>query len=105
MAYQKKTLRQLPPRTRKLAKLLNELDSIRTRFKNIMPGIEAMELDAHALAHIQVTGNTDGLECPTCGSLLRHEVHPNGRWEYWTCPEGCGTGAQKDNGPDSLRKV
>jgi len=44
-----KTLRRLPPVTRKYARLLNELQSIERRLKNILPEIERLEIDSLAL--------------------------------------------------------
>jgi len=38
MAYKAKTLRRMTPDTRKLARLINELDSTLTRLKNLLPG-------------------------------------------------------------------
>ena len=43
MSYKSKTLRKLMPKARKVARLINELDSITTRLKNILPEIESME--------------------------------------------------------------
>lgn len=43
MAYRKATLRKLPPVTRKVAKLLNELESIHRKLRNALPQIEGLE--------------------------------------------------------------
>ena len=51
MAYRKATLRKMPPETRKYAKLLNELESVLRRGKNMVPQISRLELDSGALAH------------------------------------------------------
>jgi len=41
----------MPPVTRKYAKLLNELDSVLRRSKNMVEEIQRLELDSQALAH------------------------------------------------------
>jgi len=41
----------MPPVTRKYAKLLNELDSVLRRGKNLVEEISRLELDSRALAH------------------------------------------------------
>lgn len=51
MAFRKSTLRKMPPVTRKYAKLLNELDSVLRRGKNLVEEIQRLELDSRALAH------------------------------------------------------
>ena len=51
MAFRKATLRRMPPVTRKYAKLLNELDSVLRRSKNMVEEIQRLELDSQALAH------------------------------------------------------
>lgn len=43
MAYRKKTLRQMPEHSRKLAKLIGEPESIGCRLKNELANIEALE--------------------------------------------------------------
>jgi len=49
MPRRKKTLRRMMPTTRKLARLLDELDSVHRRLNNLLPTIERHELDARAL--------------------------------------------------------
>ena len=49
MAYHKKTLRNMSTNSRKLARLINDLDSALTRLKNFLPIVEFMELDSNAL--------------------------------------------------------
>jgi hypothetical protein len=49
MAYRKSTLRKMDTNTRKLARLINDLDSALTRLKNFMPTVEQMELESNAL--------------------------------------------------------
>ena len=51
MAYRKTTIRKLPPVTREYCRLLNELDSIVHRGKNLAKQLERIELDSRALAH------------------------------------------------------
>ena len=43
MAYRKKTLRQMPEHSRKLARLVGELESVARRLKNELANIEAIE--------------------------------------------------------------
>lgn len=49
MAYHKKTLRNMSTNSRKLARLINDLDSALTKLKNFMPTVERMELESNAL--------------------------------------------------------
>ena len=49
MAYHKKTLRNMSTNSRKLARLINDLDSALIRLKNFLPTVESMELDSNAL--------------------------------------------------------
>ena len=56
MAFRRATLRRMPPVTRKYAKLLNELDSILRRGKNLVEDISRLELDSRALAHAKEKG-------------------------------------------------
>lgn len=46
--YQSKTLRRLPPETRKLARLVNEADSLVRRLRNRVPEIAQLERDSIA---------------------------------------------------------
>ncbi len=46
---QRRKLRDLPPVTRQLAKLNNELASAHRRISNLLPKVEAAERDAQAL--------------------------------------------------------
>lgn len=48
MPYRRKTLRQMPPLTRKLAKLIVELDSLQNRLRHILPAVEEAERMATA---------------------------------------------------------
>lgn len=49
MAYKRKTLRAMPPKTRKLARLINELDSTVRKLKNILPDIADAETAERAM--------------------------------------------------------
>ena len=53
MAYRKKTLRSMSPVTRKVARLIGELDSVSRRLKNLIPEIQRIELDSQALRNSQ----------------------------------------------------
>lgn len=59
MAYRSKTLRKLPETSRNLARLINELNSVVTRIRHLLPEIERLEHDNIALYHIsQVIKNS-----------------------------------------------
>ena len=49
MAYRKNTLRLMFPTTRKVARLIGELDSVTRRLKNLMPEIKRIEFESQAL--------------------------------------------------------
>ncbi len=49
--YRKATLRRMPPQTRRYARLLNDLESVLRRGKNMVEKIARLELDSRALAH------------------------------------------------------
>ena len=49
MVFKKLTIRRMPPVTRKYARLLNELDSILTRGRNLVEEIRRLEMDSKAL--------------------------------------------------------
>ena len=49
MAYRKKTLRSMLPTTRKVARLIGELESVDRRLKNLIPELQRMELESRAL--------------------------------------------------------
>jgi hypothetical protein len=59
MAYRKKTLRAMPATTRRLARLIADLDSVSRRAKNLLPEIERLEMDSRALWKSR-KGDTDG---------------------------------------------
>ena len=56
MAFRKVTLRRMPPVTRKYAKLLNELESVLRRGKNMVEEVSRLELGSRALAHAKERG-------------------------------------------------
>ena len=56
MAYRKATLRRMPPETRKYARLLNDLESVLRRGKNLVEEVNRLELDSRALAHAKEKG-------------------------------------------------
>jgi hypothetical protein len=49
MPTRSKTLRRLPPFTRKYYRLTDELDSVLTRLKNLREDVQRLELDSRAL--------------------------------------------------------
>lgn len=49
MTYRKRTLRGMPPTTRKLARLLSDLESVARRGKHLLAEIQTQERMAHAL--------------------------------------------------------
>jgi hypothetical protein len=49
--FKPKTLRRMTPVTRKYARLLNELESVCRRGKNLVEEIAQLELDSQALLH------------------------------------------------------
>ena len=53
MTYKKKTLRNLPPKSRKYARLINELDSTSRRLKNLLTDIRDAELAERAMFNQQ----------------------------------------------------
>ena len=56
MVYRKATLRRMPPETRKYARLLNDLESVLRRGKNLVGEVNRLELDSRALAHAKEKG-------------------------------------------------
>ena len=42
--FRSKTTRRMPPKTRKLAKLINDLASVQRRLKNLLPEIQTAEM-------------------------------------------------------------
>lgn len=51
MAKRKKTLRRMSPETRKVARLIGELQSVARRLNNLLPVISELEFKAQALDH------------------------------------------------------
>lgn len=49
MAYKKRTLRQMSPTARKVARLIGELESVARRLKNLIPELQRLDLDSQAL--------------------------------------------------------
>ncbi|MGA8849387.1 MAG: hypothetical protein WB564_06155 [Dehalococcoidia bacterium] len=49
MAYKKKTLRHMQPITRRYARIINDLDGVTRRLKNLTQDIARLELDSAAL--------------------------------------------------------
>lgn len=47
--YKKKTLRRMQPTTRRYARVINDLDSVARRLKNLTEDIARLELDSSAL--------------------------------------------------------
>ena len=59
MPYRKATLRRMPPETRRYAKLLNDLESVLRRGKNLVETISRLELESRALAHAKEKAKED----------------------------------------------
>lgn len=49
MAYRKKTIRRLPPKTKEIAKIINEMEQITNRLKNRLNMIAQFERESQAL--------------------------------------------------------
>lgn len=49
MGFQKKTLRRLPPATRKFAKMVNEGESLVKRLKSLVDNMARLEMESQAL--------------------------------------------------------
>ena len=62
--YQSKTLRHMPPETRKLAKLINEADSVVRRLRNRIPEIAQLERDSMAFYKRQDIEKSKGDDRP-----------------------------------------
>jgi len=62
MAYRKRTLRSMSPTTRKVARLIGELESIDRRLKNLMPELQRMELESQALTNSMKGGRNEAIE-------------------------------------------
>jgi hypothetical protein len=62
--YQSKTLRRMPPETRKLAKLVNEADSLVRRLRNRIPEMAQLERDSMAFYKRQHVEKAKGDDRP-----------------------------------------
>ena len=60
--YRKSTLRRMPPQTRQYARLLNDLESVLRRGKNMTEKLRRQELDASALTNARERGAVTTLE-------------------------------------------
>lgn len=60
MAFRKSTLRKLQPFSRKLARLINELDSVQRRLKNLLVEAQEIELEARATRAMIEAGKEKG---------------------------------------------
>jgi len=67
MPYRKKTLRTMSPTTRKVAKLIGELESVSRRLKNLIVDIQLLESDSRALKFATTT-RVPGLNAPAAES-------------------------------------
>jgi hypothetical protein len=56
MAYKKKTMRKMYPLTRNYARLINDLESVARRLKNLKPKIDDLEFQARSLAKAKQHG-------------------------------------------------
>lgn len=73
--FRRSTLRRMSPTTRKVARLVGEAVSIGRRFKNLVPLIQSLELDAQALAHAKE------LKPMTIYQVAEHEKCGGCNWE------------------------
>jgi len=76
MAYRKKSLRSMSPTTRKVARLIGELESVTRRAKNIIPELQRLELDSQALYkrkeyEDKAKDCPAGKHCPQCNGKLK----------------------------------
>lgn len=63
MAYQKKTLRRMSPRTREYAKLCNEFEKLLKRLKKQVDVMASLELDSQALQNqSRIKNNLDSMD-------------------------------------------
>jgi hypothetical protein len=60
MAFRKKTLRNMKTNTRKLARLINDLESATYKLKNFIPTVATMELERNALYNRLSTAEKKG---------------------------------------------
>ena len=91
--FRKATLRRLPPQTREFARLLNELESVHRRGKNMVEKLSRQELEARALANARERGiEGSALDKGGCriGWCAKKESRYGGGWnkdlEEGRCP-------------------
>ena len=60
--FRKVTLRRMPPQTREYARLLNDLESVLRRGKNMVEKLRRQELEAKALANARERGIAESKE-------------------------------------------
>ena len=88
MSYRKRTLRGFPPTTRKLARLIGEMESVTRRAKNLLEAIQLQERESQALHHLNADSeesaaeNAESIYCGECGmSHAEPECHPIAQME------------------------
>ena len=59
MPMRKRTLRHMPPETRKVANLVGELEGIAIRLKNLLPDLQSLEMMARAEEKSQLQSSRD----------------------------------------------
>jgi hypothetical protein len=62
MAYRKATLRRMQPITRRYARILNDLDGVLRKLRNLTEEVGRLELDSRALFQRQEHERTKGHE-------------------------------------------
>ena len=80
--YKKKTLRQLPPITRRYARILNDLDSVIRRLKNLTEVIDSLEFDSRALHKRQEYESNRSLDHINLDEFMQDQID-----EYFNLPE------------------
>ena len=78
MPYRRSTLRRMSPVTRKYAKLLNELESVLRKGKNMVEEIQRLEIDSRALVHARESGAVidKGVKSKTTLSMPQTDNEP-----------------------------
>ena len=84
MAYKRITLRRLPDKTRKLARLINELESTTRKLKNLLPELQSAELAERAMLKDssvdrkkpKIQPEPITVKCPNCGLIRECEEEP-----------------------------
>ena len=77
MAYRKKTLRNMSTNSRKLVRLINDLDSALIKLKNFLPTVESMELDSNALYNRLSTFEKKAFNDERAALVTQSEDTPN----------------------------